>query len=122
MVALYSCEAEYIAASTVTCKGIWLSRLLAALYGRANCSAFIFVDNQSAIQLCKNPVFHGRSKHIETRFHFIRECVEDGKVCVQKIDSDEQLADILTKPLGRAKFLELRTKMGVINVNAAHQN
>jgi hypothetical protein len=116
MVALSSCDAEYIAASTAACQGIWLGRLLGSFYRREASGATIFVDNQSAIQLCKNPVFHGRSKHIETRFHYIRECVEGGHVAIQKIHTDDQLADILTKPLGRVRSLQLRSKIGVVDI------
>ncbi|OAE29317.1 hypothetical protein AXG93_3102s1440 [Marchantia polymorpha subsp. ruderalis] len=61
MVALSSCEAEYIAASTAACQGLWLGSLLGSFYGKAASIATIFIDNQSAIQLCNNPVFHGRS-------------------------------------------------------------
>ena len=116
MVALSSCEAEYIAAASAACQGIWLGRLLGCSYGKAPSIATIFIDNQSAIQLCKNPVFHGRSKHIETRFHFIRESVENGKVAVQHVNTDDQLADIMTKPLGRVRFQQLRLKIGIVDI------
>ena len=71
------------------------------------------VDNKSAIELTKNPVFHGRSKHIHTRFHFIRNCVEREQVEVEYIPGEEQRADILTKPLARTKFKEMRSLIGV---------
>ena len=116
MVALSSCEAEYIAASTAACQGIWLGQLLGTFYSKAATVAKLHVDNQSAIQLCRNPVFHGRSKHIETRFHFIRECVEGGKIVVQHVSTDAQLADIMTKSLGRVQFQNLRLKIGVMDL------
>ena len=72
VVALSSCEAEYIAATTAACQGIWLSRLLAELTEAAEAPATLRVDNKSAISLCKNPVHHDRSKHIDVRFHYIR--------------------------------------------------
>ncbi|WVZ95469.1 hypothetical protein U9M48_041230 [Paspalum notatum var. saurae] len=115
VVALSCCEAEYIAASTVACQGIWLGRLLGSFYGKSAGVVTIYIDNQSSIQLCKNPVFHGRSKHIETRFHFIRDCVEGGQVTVRKIHTDDQLADILTKALGKVRFQVLRSKLGVVD-------
>lgn len=111
VVALSTCEAEYIAATTVACQAIWLSRLLADLTGEKPAPATIKVDNKSAISLCKNPVYHDRSKHIDVRCHFIRECVEDGKIDVEYTSTVEQLADILTKPLGRVRFQELRDKI-----------
>ena len=76
----------------------------------------LLIDNQSAIQLCKNPVFHGRSKHIETRFHFIRENIESRKIAVRHVKTDDQLADIMTKPIGRVRFQQLRLKIGIVNI------
>jgi len=76
----------------------------------------LLIDNQSAIELAKNPVFHDRSKHIDTRFHYIRDCIEKGMVEVNHIRTDEQVADILTKPLGRIKFVEFRLKLGIVPV------
>lgn len=74
------------------------------------------IDNKSAISLCKNPVYHDRSKHIDTRYHYIRESVENGRIIVEHVASEEQLADILTKPLGRVKFIEMRSKIGLQTV------
>ena len=71
------------------------------------------IDNQAAISLCKNLVHHERSKHIDTRFHHIRECIEEGTIKVQHVNTKDQLADILTKSLGRQKFIEMRKKVGV---------
>lgn len=67
VVTLSSCEAEYVAATTVACQGVWLGRLIGDLLGADPEVATIFIDNKAALQLCKNPVFHDRSKHIETR-------------------------------------------------------
>ena len=77
----------------------------------------MLIDNKSAIQLCKNLVFHDRTKHIETQFHFIRECVQDGRITVDYIHTGEQLADIMTKALPQVKFQELREKLGMINIS-----
>jgi hypothetical protein len=62
-------------------------------------------------------VLHGQSKHIEVKYHLVRESTKNGRVKVDFIRSEEQLGDILTKTLGRVKFLELRTKIGLIDVN-----
>ena len=83
--------------------------------------ALIFVDNKSAISLCKNPVLHDRSKHIDLRYHFIRDCVEKGTVNVEFIRTGEQKADILTKSLGRVRFQDLRDKVGIIDTKRLRQ-
>ena len=113
VVALSSCEVEYIAATTVATQGIWLARLHGDLIGEEPTAAKLMVDSKSAISLIKNPVFHVRSKHIDLCFHFIRECVENKQILVEYTSSESQLADILTKPLGRVKFQEMRRKIGV---------
>lgn len=111
VVALSSCEAEYIAASTAACQAVWLRRLLADLAKREVQKVSLKIDNQAAISLCKNPVHHERSKHIDTRFHHIRECIEEGMIEVQHVNTNDQLADILTKSLGRQKFIDMRKKV-----------
>ncbi|WVZ93487.1 LOW QUALITY PROTEIN: hypothetical protein U9M48_039462 [Paspalum notatum var. saurae] len=107
VVALSSCEAEYIAASTASTQALWLARLLAVE---------LRVDSKSALALAKNPVFHERSKHIRVRYHFIRDCWEEGSIKARYINTKDQLADLLTKPLGRIKFLELRSRTGMTRV------
>ena len=122
IVALSSCEAEYIAATTGACQGLWLARLLAELKNKEADAVTLKIDNESAIALSKNPVFHDRSKHIDVRYHFIRECVEENRVKLQSIRTEEQLADILTKALGRERFCELQLKLGVIDVQGPHKD
>lgn len=73
----------------------------------------LFVDNKSAIALMKNPVFHGRSKHIDTRYHFIRECVEGGQILVEFVRSEDQRADGMTKGLPATKLATARHLLGV---------
>jgi hypothetical protein len=108
VVALSSCEAEYIATTTATTQALWLSRLLGELLGRKVEVVELKVDNKSALALAKNPVFHDRSKHIRTEYHFIRECLEEGSINANYIATTDQLADIQTKSLGKAKFQEMR--------------
>jgi hypothetical protein len=62
------------------------------------------INNQSAIALCKNPVYHNRSKHIDVHYHFLQKCVENGEVVVSYTMMKNQLADLLTKALGRTHF------------------
>lgn len=116
IVALSSCEAEFVAATEAAKQAVWLQELLSEITGGETERVTIYVDNKSAISLTKNPVFHGRSKHIHRRYHFIRECVENGQVEVEHVAGSRQKADILTKGLGRTKFQEMREFIGVLDV------
>jgi hypothetical protein len=113
VVALSCCEAEYIAAATAACHAVWLARLLAEISDSAVSKPVLRVNNKSAISLIKNPVHHDRSKHIDTRFHLIREYANSGQIEVNFIRIEVQLGDILTKPLGKLKFRELCMKIGL---------
>jgi hypothetical protein len=113
VVALSSCEAEYIAAAAASCEAVWLLRLLAELIGGPVRAPKLKVDNKSAIALMKNPVHHDRSKHIDVKFHFIRECCDRKLIDVEFVGTELQLSDILTKALGRTRFQDLRGLMGM---------
>ena len=113
IVALSSCESEFIAATAAATQALWLKRLLSRLTHSKEEKVTILVDNKSAIELMKNPVFHGRSKHIDTTYHFIRECVEREDLQVEFIRGEHQKADILTKALPKIKFLTMRHFIGV---------
>lgn len=73
----------------------------------------MFCDNVSAIKLSKNYILHGRSKHIDVRFHFMRDLCKDGVIDVIYCKSEEQIADIITKPLKTAMFEKLRSMLRV---------
>jgi hypothetical protein len=108
--ALSSYEVEYIIGMTAACQGICLARLLAELKHEP-CTTFLLkMDIQSAIALSKNPVFYDRSKHIDVRFHFIHQCIRDGRMDIEHIRTEEKVAEILTKPLARERFCELRDR------------
>jgi len=121
VVAASSCEVAYIVAVTATCQGIWLARLLGEMLNQDTVPALIFVDNKLTISLCKNPVLHDRIKHIDLRYHFIRDFVKKSTVVVEFIRTGEQKGDILTKPLGRIRFQELRDKVGIVNIQTVRQ-
>uniref|UniRef100_A0ACD5ZKI0 Uncharacterized protein n=1 Tax=Avena sativa TaxID=4498 RepID=A0ACD5ZKI0_AVESA len=114
VVAMSSCEAEYIAASTACTQALWLARLLGDLLGQDTSAVQLMVDSKSALALAKNPVFHERSKHIRVRYHFIRRCLDEGSIAASYINTKDQLADLLTKPLGRITFLGLCSRIGMV--------
>ena len=116
VVVLSSCEAEYIAGAGAACQAVWLTRLLKDVTGDDPQTPQLKMDNMSAIALSKNPVLHDRSKHIDTKFHFIRECIDKGSILLEYASSQEQLADLMTKALGRSRFCELREMIGVVNL------
>ena len=94
-----------MAAGEATKEAIWIRGVVAS-FGVTGMKGAITIhsDSQSAIYLAKNPVFHKRTKHIETRYHKIREWIEEGKIDLQKIDTLENPADMLTKVIPAAKF------------------
>jgi hypothetical protein len=101
-VALSTCEAEYMALAEGIKEGIWLSRVLKDL-GQPQDRFTIFCDNQGAIALSENPGKHSRTKHIDVRYHFIRERVDEGAVTIHHVGTLNQAADMLTKGLVKAK-------------------
>ena len=104
---------KYIAALTAETQGVWLARLMEELIGRESDPPMLYVDNKATISLIKNPVLHDRSKHIEIRFHYIRECADRRLIKIDFIRTEEQLGDIFIKSLAQVKFEELRSKIRV---------
>ncbi|PNX67789.1 cationic amino acid transporter 1-like protein, partial [Trifolium pratense] len=121
VVALSSCEAEYIATSLCACQAIWLVNLMEEMTGEDHGSVTMNIDNISAINLAKNPVAHGKSKHIEMRFHYLREQVNNGRLCLQHCKSEEQIADIMTKSVQTELFKRMRNMIGLTSL-IARQN
>jgi len=110
-VSLSTTEAEFVAASEAAKEIVWLTRLFNEITELGEIP-ILQVDNQSAIKLIKNPEFHKRTKHIDVRYYFVRELYEEGKIGVEYVATQEQLADIMTKPLAKGPFQELRGKLG----------
>ena len=110
--ALSTTEAEYVAASEACKEALWLSRLVADL-GCTKHIPLLHCDNQSAIQLARNPVFHSKTKHIDVKYHFIREVIEDKLVQLVKIHTDDNPTDLLTKSLRSERFAYCRGLMGI---------
>ena len=88
-------------------------------YGVTASKTPIFCDNTSAIAISNNPVLHSRTKHIDIRNHFIRDHVMKGDIELHFIPTDEQLADIFTKPLDETRFKYLISMLGMLNLDPA---
>lgn len=108
LVALSTTESEYIAATIAVKEMLWIQQLIMDITGK-NIYTMVCMDNQSAIRLIKNPEFHKRTKHIDVRYHFIREKYEDQLFDLEFVSTDEQVADIFTKGLLRGRFELLRS-------------
>jgi hypothetical protein len=111
-ISLSTAEDEYIAAGSSCTQLLWMKTLLGD-YGFSQDTMVISCDNTSAINISKNPVQHSRTKHIDIRHHFLRDCVESEVVSLSFIPTENQLADILTKPLNGSKLESHRKAIGV---------
>ena len=115
-VALSTAEAEYVALSAATQEAIWLRRLLTDVGESLEDPIVINEDNQGAIAMAKNPVGHARTKHIDIRYHFVREGVQNGAIILKYVATGEMIADILTKPLPKHPFEKLVMDLGMKTV------
>ena len=122
IVTLSTTEAEFVAAAVCACQGIWIKRVLKELGQLDEGCTTIMCDNSSTIKLSKNPVLHGRSKHIDVRFHFLRNLTKEGIITLVHCGSQDQIADIMTKPLKLESFQKLRALMGVCEVTSCDIN
>lgn len=113
-VSLSTTESEYIAASNAVKELVWLNLLLSELLVDGLNVPIFYMDNQSAIRLVKNPEYHKRTKHIEVRYHFIRERFEEGMFELKYVPSNDQVADIMTKALPKDKHQHFRKLMGIL--------
>ncbi|WVY89510.1 hypothetical protein V8G54_035024 [Vigna mungo] len=117
IVTLSTTEVEYIAAASCACQCVWIKRILEKLGLKEQNNMLILCDNNSTIQLPKNIVFYGKNKHIDIRFHFLRDLVKDGVVRMSYCKSQIQIADIMTKPLKLDQFLKLRSMLDMIEIS-----
>ena len=111
--ALSTAEAEYMALASTAQEAVWLRQLLSDLQIKPTSATLIFEDNQAAICLAKNPQFHGRAKHIDIKYHFVREQVANGSIEVKYCRSEDMVADMMTKGLSFVQFTKLRAMAGV---------
>ena len=114
VVALSTTESEYMVITSSATQALWLRRMLGFLQHKQDGPTKIFCDSMSAIELTKNPVFHGRSKHIDIKYHFIRELVQEQEIAIDYCRSEDQVADILTKPLKLEMFMKLKKMLGMV--------
>ncbi|MCO5570232.1 hypothetical protein L7F22_023950 [Adiantum nelumboides] len=105
-------EVEYVAASEACKEAIWLGRLVRDL-GIKEETPMLHCDSQSAIQLARNPVYHSKTKHVDVKYHFIREMVEDKQVQLVKVHTTDNPIDLLTKGLPRESFAHCRKLLGI---------
>ncbi|PKU76601.1 Retrovirus-related Pol polyprotein from transposon TNT 1-94 [Dendrobium catenatum] len=110
-VARSSTEAEYRALASEASEVIWLRRLLEDFHIPQKSPTIIYCDNTSAIALANNPVYHARTKHIDVDCHFIRDCIRSNHLAVHHICTNDQIADVFTKPLPIRRFKFLCNKL-----------
>lgn len=113
IIKLSSYEAEYVAGCHAVCQSVWLNEILNHLKVKTVSSIELRMDNTSAISLAKNPVSHGRSKHIDVKYHFLRDMVNKGKIELKYCRTELQLANLFTKAISLERFKSLRSKIGV---------
>lgn len=113
-----SAEAEYRAMAHLTAQLIWLQRVLATLGVDHKSQMLMHCDSKAAIHIATNPVFHERTKHIEVYCHFVRDEILKGTIRTTHVSTSIQLADILTKALGRREFEAFRDKLGIRDLHA----
>ncbi|GJZ24517.1 hypothetical protein Tco_0561976 [Tanacetum coccineum] len=114
IVATSTTEAEYVAAANCCGQVLWVQNQLLD-YGFNFMNTKIHIDNESTICIVKNPVYHSKTKPIEIRHHFIRDCYEKKLISVEKIHTDLNVADLLTKPFDGPRFNYLVVSIGMIN-------
>ena len=113
-VALSTAEAEYISVGSCCAQILWMKATLND-FGIKFKKVPLLYDNESAIKLTNNPVQQARIKHIDVRHHFIRDHQQKGDICIESVGTEDQLADIFTKPLDEARFCKLQNKLNILD-------
>ena len=115
MVARSSAEAEYRVMTLITCELIWLKQLIQELRFEKDGQITLVCDNQAALHIAFNPIFHERTKHIEVDCHFIREKIASGCMTTSFVNLSDQLEDIFTKSLRGPRIQYICNKLGAYN-------
>ena len=113
-VALSTAEAEYVAAGACCAQLLWMKQTLKD-FGCELTKIPLLCDNESAIKLANNPVNHSRTKHIDIRYHFLRDHEGKGDIAIHHVSIEKQLVDIFTKPLDESRFYALRSELNIID-------
>ena len=113
IIALSTTEAEYISQTHAAKEAIWLQTFVSEINGGTIQTLTVMGDNQGAIALAKDNKFHSRTKHIDLRYHFVREAVEQGKISMKYLPSSDNVADVFTKPLAKQQFQRLVGLLGL---------
>jgi hypothetical protein len=111
-------EAEFVAGSEAAKEATWIRALLKEIGERGSEPITLCCDNQGAIRVANNPELHKKMKHIDIRFRYIQQALNTGVIQVHYVNSKNQVADILTKPLPSTSFKYLREKLGVMDITA----
>jgi hypothetical protein len=113
-IALFTAEAEYIAADHYCVQLLWMRQTLRD-YGYKLSKVPLLCDNESAIRMADNPVEHGHTKHIDIRYHFLRDHQQRGDIKIVYVNTKNQLVDIFTKPLDEKTFSKLRNEVNILD-------
>ena len=113
VVAQSAAEAEFLAATAAANHAIWLRKLMQDLEMEVEGPTEILVDNQAALAISQNPVFHGRTKHFKIKFYYLREVQQEGEVKLLHCKTEDQVADVFTKPLQASRLELLKKKAGM---------
>ena len=113
MVSLSTTEAEFIVVTEAVKEAIWMIGMTVSLQAQKGV-AKVYCNNQSGIYLAKNQTFYERTKHIDVKFHFVREIIESGEVNLEKINTDHNPTNALTKALPGPKFLHCIQIMQIV--------
>ncbi|KAH9657443.1 Integrase catalytic domain-containing protein [Citrus sinensis] len=122
VVAQSTAEVEYVATAAAVNQAIWIRKLMKDLHIEQQEGTQIFVDNQAAISIANNPVFHGKTKHFKIKLYFLRDVQREGEVQLIYCKTENQSADILTKALPKIRYEFLRQKLGVCSSRVKEEN
>jgi hypothetical protein len=114
-VSLSIAEAEYIVASACCTQILYMKQTLLD-YGVVLEKVPLLCDNESAVKIVNNPIQHSRTRHIDIRHHFLRDHVAKGDIILEGVRSEDQLADISTKPLDKTRFCKLRNELNILDL------